>query len=378
MNVHYVIELKDEERAELIQFINSGTKRVRKVKRAQILLAAERGILDRQIAESLSSSTSTVYRTKKRFVEGGLSKALNDDLRPGGSRKLSGKEEAILVAITCSNPPPGRARWTLELLAGELVRLTEHTTISRETVRRRLSEQELKPWQQKMWCVPKIDAEYVACMEDILDLYAQSSTEDEPIVCFDESPLQLIEDKRLPMAAKPGTPQRIDHEYRRKGTVNLLVFVDVHRSWRHVKISDEHCGEDFAECMRDLVDNHYPKAKRIRVVLDNLSTHRIAALYKTFGAAEARRIARRIELHYVPKHASWLNMVEIEIGVLKSQCLKRRIGERSVLQREIDAWTLKRNASGACIRWAFTVEKAREKMGRVYPQPLQATTQAAA
>src|SRR4051794_18245608 len=145
----------------------------RKLKRAQILLAADAGVPDEIIAQSLGVGGSTVYRTKRRFVEGNLEKALHEKPRPGAARKLTGQEEALLVATACSRPPAGRARWTIELLAGEIVRLTEHDGISRETVRRRLAENELKPWREKMWCVPKIDGAYVARMEDVLDLYAE-------------------------------------------------------------------------------------------------------------------------------------------------------------------------------------------------------------
>jgi len=380
MTRRYVVELTSEEREQLLAFLSSGSHRVRKVKRAQVLLAADAGTQDVTIAATLSIGNSTVYRIRRRFVEGGVERALNDEPRAGAARKLTGKEEALLVATACSGPPSGRARWTLELLAGEIVRLTEHSSLSRETVRRRLGEKKIKPWQEKMWCIPKVDTEYVARMEDVLDLYAEEASSDEPVVCFDESPVQLIGETRMPIAASPGKPARIDYEYRRNGTVNLFVFVDAHRPWRHVKVTEHRTALDFAECMRDLVDVHYPDATRIRVVLDNLSTHRAAALYAAYPPEEARRILRRIEFHFVPKHASWLNMVEIEIGVLKSQCLDRRIGDRAVLEREIAAWELSRNTANARIRWLFTVDRAREKMGRAYPPPnvSSATTAAAA
>ena len=170
---------------------------------------------------------------------------------------------------------------------------------------------------------------------------------------------------RIP--AKPGQLERYDCEYKRNGTTNLFIFLDVHRPWRKVKVTDSRAAVDFAACMRELADVHFPKAERIRVVLDNLSTHSAGALYQAFPPAEARRILRRLEFHYVPKHASWLNMVEIEIGVLRSQCLDRRIGDRQQLISEIAAWERQRNAARARIKWMFTTEKARAKMGRAYP-----------
>ena len=308
-----------------------------------------------------------------------LEDALSEEPRPGAARKLSGKEEALLVATACSCPPEGRARWTIELLAGEMVRLTEHQSLSRETVRRRLAENALKPWREKMWCVPQVNGEYVARMEEVLDLYAEAPDPTRPVVCFDESSIQLIGEvreaippkpcQREAIPPKPGQPARYDYEYRRNGTVNLFVFLDAHRPWRHVKITDQRTACDFAECMRDLTDVHYPEAKRIRVVLDNLSTHTPGALYEAFPAPEAHRILQRLEFHFTPKHASWLNMAEIEIGVLKGQCLDRRIAERAQLETEVAAWLQQRNATAARIQWMFTTEKARAKMGRAYPKP---------
>jgi transposase len=369
MNVRYRVELSQAERNELKTLLSGGKHAVRKLKRAQILLAADAGTSDEAIATSVGVGGSTVYRTKRCFVLGNLEAALSEEPRPGAGRKLSGKEEALLVATACSSPPKGRARWTLELLAGELVRLTEHDNISRETVRRRLAENDLKPWRKDMWCIPQVDGEYVARMEDVLDLYAEAPDPKHPVVCFDESPTQLIGEVRQPIPAEPGQLERYDCEYKRNGTANLFIFLDVHRPWRKVKVTDNRAAVDFATCMRELTDVHFPKAEQIRVVLDNLSTHSAGALYQAFPACEARRVLRRLEFHFVPKHASWLNMVEIEIGVLRSQCLDRRIATQQQLKSEIAAWERQRNAAKARIKWMFTTEKARAKMGRAYPKP---------
>lgn len=369
MNVRYRVELDQAERAELVALRQGGKQPVRRLKRAQILLAADAGLDDAAIVAAVGVSGSTVTRTKRRFVEVGLEAALSEQPRPGARRKLTGKEEALLVATACSRPPAGCARWTLELLADDLVKLTEHDSLSRETVRRRLAENDLKPWRRTMWCIPKIDAEYVARMEDVLDLYAETPDPQRPVVCFDESPTQLIGEVRAPIPAKPGQLERYDCEYRRNGTANLFVFLDVHRSWRKVKVTARRTAEDFAYCMRDLVDLHYPDATCIRVVMDNLSTHSPAALYKALPAPEARRLLQRLEFHYTPKHASWLNMVEIEIGVLCTQCLDRRIESRENLAHEVAAWEQRRNASGARINWMFSTEQARTKMARAYPKP---------
>jgi transposase len=369
MNIRYRVELSQTERVELAALLSGGRHAARKLKRAQILLAADAGASDDDIATSVGVGGSTIYRTKQRFVLANLKAALSERPRPGASRKLTGKEEALLVATACSKPPHGRARWTLELLAGKMVSLTEHDSVSRETVRRRLVENDLKPWRKDMWCIPQVDGEYVARMEDVLDLYAEEFDPKRPVVCFDESPTQLIGEVRQPIPAAPGQLERYDCEYKRNGTANLFIFLDAHRSWRKVKVTERRAAEDYAQCMRELVDVHYPDAACIRVVQDNLSTHSAGALYQAFPPGEARRILRRLEFHYTPKHASWLNMVEIEIGVLRSQCLDRRIDTKEQLKSEIDAWELQRNDSNARIKWMFTTAKARAKMGRAYPQP---------
>lgn len=369
MNIRYLVDLSEDERSELQAMLSGGKHAARRLKRAQVLLAADAGMTDDTIASSVGVGGSTVYRTKRRFVEGNLDKALNEAPRPGASRKLTGKEEALLVATACSSPPEGRCRWTIELLAEEMVRLTAHEALSRETVRRRLAENELKPWRQKMWCVPKVNGEYVARMEDVLDLYAEEPDPKRPVVCFDESPVQLIGEVRRPVPPAPGRPERYDYEYRRNGTVNLFVTLDAHRPWRKVTVTQRRTALDFAERMRGLVDVDFPEADTIRVVMDNLSTHTPGSLYEAFPAPQAHHILSRLEFHFTPKHASWLNMAEIEIGVLKSQCLDRRIDNRPELEREIAAWQAQRNAAGARVKWMFTTEKARAKIARAYPKP---------
>jgi transposase len=269
MNVRHV-KLSRSEREELGFLLQGGTQAVRKLKRAQILLAADAGMSDDDITTSVGVGGSTVYRTRRRFVEGGLAAALSEEPRPGAERKLTGKEEALPVATACSSPPAGRARWTLELLADEMVKFTE----------------------------------YVARMEDVLDLYAEAPDPRQPVVCFDESPIQLIGEVRPLIPAKPGQIERYGYEYRRNGTANLFVVIDVNRPWRKVKVTEHRAATDFAVCMREPVDVHYPKADRIRVLLDNLSTHKAGALYQAFPAPEARRLLRRLEFHYTPKHAS--------------------------------------------------------------------------
>jgi len=204
-------------------------------------------------------------------------------------------------------------------------------------------------------------------MEDVLDLYAEEHDPKRPIVNFDETPYQLIGDVRVPLPMQEGQPERYDYEYHREGTCNLFVYLCSQIGWRHVKVTAQRTKHDFADAMRDLVDIHFPDADVIRVVLDNLNTHTPAALYERFAPAEARRILRKLEFHYTPKHASWLNMVEIEIGVLLGQCLDRRLADIETVKREVLAWQTSRNESQVKISWQFTTEAARKKLGRLYP-----------
>jgi transposase len=377
MNVRYIVELTDAEREGLVDFTRSGKKGARKVLRAHILLMADRRKhTDEQIAAALSVGTSTVYRTKQRFVEGNVEHALNEAPRRGGERKLDAKQEALLIATACTKPPEGRAKWTLQLLADRFIELSDVESISPETVRRRLNENELKPWQKRMWCIPTFDVDYVANMEDVLDLYAEPIDEHRPTVCFDETPSQLIGEAREPIPATPGNTERVDCEYVRNGTVNLFMFVCPLSGWRHVKVTATKGNIDFAECMRDLVDVHFSAAPIIDVVLDNLNTHRPGTLYRAFAAEEARRILKRIRFHYTPKHGSWLNMAEIEIGILRRQCLDRRIPTASLLSSEVAAWEKARNTERITIDWMFDVVAARQKLKRAYAKPEDASVAA--
>ena len=204
-------------------------------------------------------------------------------------------------------------------------------------------------------------------MEDVLDLYAEPYDPDRPVVCFDETSTQLLADTRPPIPVQPGRPRRQDYEYRRGGTRNIFVTCEPLAGWRHVAITQRRTMEDFAHQMRWLVDEAYPDAPVVRVVLDNLNTHRMASLYETFPAAESRRIVRRLEFHHTPKHASWLNMAEIEFSVLTRACLQGRNPDETALQRAINAYEVQRNASKATVNWQFSTRDARSKLHRLYP-----------
>ena len=204
-------------------------------------------------------------------------------------------------------------------------------------------------------------------MEDVLEVYAEPYDPKRPKVNFDETSKQLIKETRSPLPPQPGKPQRFDYEYERNGTRNLFLFVEPQAGWRHVEVTEQRTKLDFAHQMQWLVNERYPEAEVIRVTLDNLNTHKLASLYEAFEPAEARRIARKLEFHYTPKHGSWLNMAEIELSVLQQQCLDRRIPDADTLQREIAAWEYQRNAEQATIDWRFSVTDARKKLERLYP-----------
>ena len=208
-------------------------------------------------------------------------------------------------------------------------------------------------------------------MEDVLDLYSEAYDRDYPVVCFDEKPCQMVSQTRVPLPMRPGEPLRYDYEYRREGTRNLFGFFEPKAAWRHVEVTGSRRGLDFAEQMRYLVEERYPEAKKVRLVLDNLSTHKLSYLYQAFEPERARAIARKLELHFTPKHASWLNMIELEFSVLERQCLARHVGSERLLKAETTAWEEARNRSGATVAWRFTTNDAREKLRRLYPSPSQ-------
>ena len=214
---------------------------------------------------------------------------------------------------------------------------------------------------------PEQNADFVAAMEDVLEVYHRPQDAARPVVCLDEQSKQLIRETRTPIAAAPGRPERSDYEYERNGTANLFMLFAPLLGWRQVKVTDRRTKLDFAEVIRELVDVHYPAAAKIVLVMDNLNTHKIGSLYEAFAPAEARRLIEKLEIHYTPKHGSWLNMAETELSVLTKQCLDRRIPDAAFLMREVAAWVQQRNTAHATVNWRFTTDNARIKLKRLYP-----------
>jgi hypothetical protein len=201
----------------------------------------------------------------------------------------------------------------------------------------------------------------------VLEVYQRPHDPTCPVVCLDETSRQLISETRVPIAAKPGRPALHDYEYERNGTANLFMLFAPLEGWRHVKVTDRHAAVDYAQVLKELSDTHFPDARKIVLVQDNLNIHKPASLYEAFPAAEARRLVERFEWHYTPKHGSWLNMAESELGVLSSQCLDRRIPDKRTLTDEVAAWQDRRNKSHAKADWQFTTADARVKLKRLYP-----------
>ena len=219
-----------------------------------------------------------------------------------------------------------------------------------------------------MWCIPpNQNSAFVACMEDILDVYKRPYDENLPVICMDEKPYQLLDEVRMPILMKPGKPVREDNEYKRNGTCSIFIFTEPLGDWRHVHARERRTKLDWAYEIKDLLTVHYPNVPKICLVMDNLNTHAISSLYEAFQPQEARELAKRLEIHYTPKHGSWLNIAEIELSFLSRQCLDRRIDIIDVLNSNISAWEQKRNSAQKGVDWQFNVDDARIKLKRLYP-----------
>ena len=226
----------------------------------------------------------------------------------------------------------------------------------------------MKPWLKQQWVIPPDEnADFVCAMEDILEVYQRPHDPKRPVVCFDESSKQLVKETRAPITAAPGRPTTIDYEYERNGTANLFMMFEPLGGKRHVLVTERRTALEYAHAIRELVDVRYAGVEKIVLVQDNLNTHKPASLYEAFPPEEARRLIEKLEIHYTPKHGSWLNIAEIELGVLARQCLDRRIGDRPKLAREVAAWERDRNEAECRVDWQFTSADARVKLKRLYP-----------
>src|SRR6266568_4817155 len=301
----YVVRLSADERERLEALIRKGKSPAQRLLKARILLKADvseagEGWSDSRIIKALETSASMAYRVRKQLVEEGFEAVLSRKQRatPAVARIFDGEREAKLIALACSKPPKGRARWTLRLLETKVVELGIVDRASDSTIGRALKKNTLQPHRRQHWVIPpKANSAFVAAMEDVLAVYTRPRDGDCPLVCLDETSKQLIAETRVPISMKAGRPARFDYEYERNGTANLFMMFAPLEGWRHVKVTDRHTAVDYARVLKDLADIHFAHAKTIVLVQDNLSIHSKASLYEAFPAVEARRLVERFEWH---------------------------------------------------------------------------------
>lgn len=369
----HVVRLTPEQRGELKALLRRNATTALEQRRARILLQTDDGRpgpkqTDAAVAAAVGVDRRTVARVRAVFATAGFAVALHGQRRLQQTPpKLDSSQEARLVALACMDAPGGHAHWTLRLLAGRAVELAIVDQLSHETVRKTLKKK-LKPWRVERWVIPpEQNAAVVAAMEDVLAVYARPADPRRPLVCFDEGGKELRAATRPDQAPAPGRAAREDTEYVRHGSANLFLAVVPRQGWRNVTVTEQRTSRDFAHALRALLDGPCADADGIVLVTDNLNTHRPAAFYQTFPAAEARRLVERIEWHFTPLHGSWLNMAELELSVLARQCLNRRLPDRVALAQAVAAWTGERNATRVPIDWRFTIADARATLSRLYP-----------
>jgi len=300
----------------------------------------------------------TIRNILSRYRTRGLEAAIHDRKRQGQPRKFTKRQEERITAVACTSPPEGQARWTLRLIREHTEKEKIAEKISKESVRIMLSSREIKPWKHKMWCVPKVDDEFIRCMEDVLEIYERPYDPKEPVICVDEKPIQLLDSFR-PEAFKGF--HRQDYEYVRNGVTNAFCGIESKAGRHFVTIRDRKTMKDFAMFARRIA-RQYPYADKIHLVMDNLATHKEKALIETFGEHEGKRLWARFSPHYTPKHASWLNQAEIEIGMFSRGCIgKQRVASSSLLRKNARAWEKRMNRNKVKIDWSFSRRKARSK-----------------
>ncbi len=360
----YVVRLSGEEREQLEALIRKGKSPAQRLLKARILLKADvseagEGWSDSRIIKALDTRVSMVYRVRNEPQATGDTSGCADFRRREGS-------QADCLGLFQTAQGPGALD---PAVVGEQGRGTQYRrACQRLNDWANAQKNILKPHRRQCWVIPpKANSAFVAAMEDVLAVYTRPRDPDYPLVCLDETSKQLLAETRVPIPMKAGRPARFDYEYERNGTANLFMMFAPLEGWRHVKVTDRHTAVDYAHVLKDLADAHFSNAKTIVLVQDNLNIHSKASLYEAFPALEARRLVERFEWHYTPKHGSWLDLAESELGVLSSQCLDRRIPDKQTLVEEIAAWEHDRNANRSKANWHFTTPNARIKLKHLYP-----------
>jgi len=357
------VSLKKKEHKTIKELLKYEEPRV--IRRCNILNCLHFGYGSSAIATILNVDRRTVTNIATTYLDSGLDSALYDEERSGRPIDFDDRERSRIIAMVCSDPPKGRYRWTLNLIVEEAEkRKLIDGTISREKIRIILQEHDLKPWQEKMWCISELNNEYIERMEEVLDVYERPYDPKNPVVCLDEKPVPLISDKRDRInPKKSGEILKKDYEYKRNGSVNVFCAVEPKAGNYINRVTERRCSSDFAKFIKALVKK-YKNANKITVVMDNLSTHKEKSIIDFYGENEGKKLWEKLEVHYTPKHASWLNQAEIAIGMYTKQCLgDGRIGNVENLKAQTKAWNSRTNKKKTKIHWRFTKKKARKSLG---------------
>ena len=371
----FQVMLSHRERKTIMRF-QKKTSSVNARTRCAILLAADtsKGRSEktyREIASASGASEATVITTLKEFLTDGFTKMITPNRDPASDvarLKVTGDVEAKIIATACSAAPKGYVRWTLNLLYNQMMVVLEDISISRSTIGRILMKNDLRPHLNDYWCIPpEEDAEFVANMEDILDVYQKPYDPKYPLWCMDEKPYQILGEAREPLPMRPGDLAKVDSEYVRNGTVSIFCFIQPHTGKLLHSVEPTRTAVDWAEKIKYLVDEVEPDAEKIILVMDNLNTHNISSLYKAFRPEEARRIAKKLEVHYTPRHGSWLDIAEIGINIMTRECLDRRIPSIEALKEELKAWNDEYDKDPSPVNWQFQTTDSRIKLKRLYP-----------
>jgi transposase len=389
---NYNVNLSTEEIEKLKSITHKGAEEsARSIMHANILLFTNDSLGEkkksvRETAELFGISPMTVNQVRRLYATEGIDVALarKTRLSPPHISKITGDFEAQVIAAAVGPVPKGRSRWTLRLLAEYCTEKKYIVSISHSAIGDMLNTNQVKPHLSQYWCTPKEhDTEFVLNMEDVLGIYEREYNAQVPVICMDEKPVQLLDEIRERVAAKPlstdsdtgisrpGKVEKIDSEYIRCGTASIFMFTEPLRGWRHTVALKTRKKGDFAFLMREISERYYPKVDKILLVADNLNTHTRAAFYEAFEPKVAYALAQKFEFHYTPKHGSWLNIAESELSSLSIQCLgNQRIKSIGELNEILTAWEVDRNIRQKGVNWQFTAENARIKLKRLYPTPL--------
>jgi transposase len=348
------------DRQEILRIIKKGTD-ARAIYRANALNLRDKGLTAAEVADFLEITARTVFNIESNYEQGGLGKALYDDPRPGAPVRFDDAVRSRIVALVCSDPPEGFDRWTLRLVREKAVKKGMVEAISIETIRVILEEHDLKPWRQQSWCVPELDEEFIERMEDVLAVYERPYDPRKPVVCLDEKPVQLTAEVRPPTGLAPGRARRTDYEYERKGTANVFCAIEPLKGKYLNRVTENRKAREFAKFLSS-IERRHEGAEKIVLVLDNLNIHCKKSLTDFYGETQGHRFWNRFEVHYTPRHGSWLNQAEIAINIYSRQCLgKSRIPDIERLRKTTQAWNRVANQNKVAINWKFSRKDAREK-----------------